>query len=190
MARISWFPIKESWFPIEKCWIYNNKPQLKPHLLRREKKDAEKSLPPKSYRVVRISNSPMQKKFYRDVRAMRNGMIYCWKISDLLFKNGWFCWPKPGTLKELRRASSWCEREEAIIIEYRTGAQEGLQSPLPIRGERLSGQFYTETKPFFNRKSQDSFLENEHSFSLKKYMWCLVRIVTRVESLVRKLWIL
>jgi chromodomain-helicase-DNA-binding protein 1 len=40
---------------------------LKPHLLRREKKDAEKALPPKSYRVVRISNSPMQKKFYKDV---------------------------------------------------------------------------------------------------------------------------
>ena len=40
---------------------------LKPHLLRREKKDAEKSLPPKSYRVVRISNSPMQKTFYKNV---------------------------------------------------------------------------------------------------------------------------
>lgn len=42
---------------------------LKPHLLRREKKDAEKSLPPKSYRVVRISNSPMQKIFYKNVLA-------------------------------------------------------------------------------------------------------------------------
>ena len=40
---------------------------LKPHLLRRDKKDTEKSLPPKSYRVVRISNTPMQNKFYRDV---------------------------------------------------------------------------------------------------------------------------
>lgn len=38
---------------------------LKPHLLRREKKAAEKDLPPKSYRVVRVLNSPMQKKYYK-----------------------------------------------------------------------------------------------------------------------------
>eukprot|EP01052_Picozoa_sp_SAG31_P018144 SAG31_NODE_1272_length_9064_cov_5.201004_6_plen_416_part_00 len=39
--------------------------QLKPHLLRREKRDAERSLPPKSYRILRVELSPMQKEFYK-----------------------------------------------------------------------------------------------------------------------------
>lgn len=49
---------------------------LKPHLLRREKKDAEKDLPPKSYRVVRVINSPMQKKYYKWI-LNKNFMELC-----------------------------------------------------------------------------------------------------------------
>eukprot|EP01133_Synstelium_polycarpum_P017185 gene17185-20476_t len=38
---------------------------LKPHLLRRIKKEVEKSLPAKSERILRVDLSPLQKKYYR-----------------------------------------------------------------------------------------------------------------------------
>ncbi len=39
--------------------------ELKPHLLRRLKKDVEKSLPAKNERILRVPLSPMQKKYYK-----------------------------------------------------------------------------------------------------------------------------
>ena len=38
---------------------------LQPHMLRRLKKDAEKSLPPKSYRTLRVAQSATQMKYYK-----------------------------------------------------------------------------------------------------------------------------
>jgi len=38
---------------------------LKPHLLRRVKKDVEKSLPAKTERILRVEMSPLQKKYYK-----------------------------------------------------------------------------------------------------------------------------
>ena len=39
--------------------------QLRPHILRRVKKDVEKSLPPKSERILRVELSPAQQRIYR-----------------------------------------------------------------------------------------------------------------------------
>ncbi|EMS14369.1 chromodomain-helicase-DNA-binding protein, putative [Entamoeba histolytica HM-3:IMSS] len=39
--------------------------ELKPYLLRRMKKDVEKSLPPKKERILRVELSPIQKQYYR-----------------------------------------------------------------------------------------------------------------------------
>lgn len=38
---------------------------LRPHLLRRVIKDVEKSLPPKSERILRVELSPLQRQYYR-----------------------------------------------------------------------------------------------------------------------------
>ena len=40
---------------------------LRPHLLRRVVKDVEKSLPPKSERILRVEMTPLQKKYYKMV---------------------------------------------------------------------------------------------------------------------------
>jgi hypothetical protein len=42
-------------------------PELKPHLLRRVKKDVLKQLPPKMEQIVRIELSPLQREYYRNV---------------------------------------------------------------------------------------------------------------------------
>ncbi|KYQ89093.1 chromo domain-containing protein [Tieghemostelium lacteum] len=42
---------------------------LKPHLLRRIKKDVEKSLPPKTERILRVDFAPLQKKYYKWILA-------------------------------------------------------------------------------------------------------------------------
>ena len=41
--------------------------QLKPHLLRRMKKDVLKQLPSKREQIVRVELSPLQKEWYRSV---------------------------------------------------------------------------------------------------------------------------
>lgn len=43
--------------------------ELKPHLLRRLKKDVEKSLPAKNERILRVPLSPLQKKYYKWIVA-------------------------------------------------------------------------------------------------------------------------
>ena len=40
---------------------------LRPHLLRRTIKDVEKSLPPKTERILRVGMSPLQRKYYKDI---------------------------------------------------------------------------------------------------------------------------
>ncbi|QDZ20038.1 SNF2 family DNA-dependent ATPase [Chloropicon primus] len=40
---------------------------LRPHLLRRTIKDVEKSLPPKTERILRVEMSPLQRKYYKDI---------------------------------------------------------------------------------------------------------------------------
>jgi SNF2 family DNA or RNA helicase len=41
--------------------------QLKPHLLRRMKRDVLKQLPPKREQIVRVELSPLQKEYYRAI---------------------------------------------------------------------------------------------------------------------------
>ena len=41
--------------------------QLKPHLLRRMKKDVLKQLPSKREQIVRVELSPLQKEWYRSI---------------------------------------------------------------------------------------------------------------------------
>lgn len=48
---------------------------LKPHLLRRLKKDVEKSLPAKTERILRVPLSPMQKLYYKWILAKNFGEL-------------------------------------------------------------------------------------------------------------------
>jgi chromodomain-helicase-DNA-binding protein 1 len=63
----------------EKDQIEKLHAELKPHLLRRMKKDVEKSLPAKIERILRVDMAPMQKQYYkwilgRNFQALNKGV--------------------------------------------------------------------------------------------------------------------
>src|SRR5262249_22972358 len=62
--------------------------ELKPHLLRRVKKDVEKSLPAKNERILRVEMSALQKEYYRwilarNVEALNRGQRGAGHVSLL-----------------------------------------------------------------------------------------------------------
>ena len=59
--------------------------QLQPYLLRRMKKDVEKSLPAKVEQILRVDMSSMQKQYYRYVRVSYSKKFFSGGLTSSLY---------------------------------------------------------------------------------------------------------